>query len=264
MVGKQETRQEVVKQMGILKLENVGLTLDDNTRILNEVTLNLWEGHIHALVGPNGAGKSTLAFAVMGLSGYQEIIGNIYFRGESLRGLSVSERAQRGITLAWQEPARYEGLSVDEFIRAASQQESTDAVSDALSQVGLHPDIYVNRAVDTTLSGGERKKVELASIVAMRPRLVLLDEPDSGIDVSSLEQIFGAIRLLKQMGSTVLLITHSLAVLEQAEHAFLMCSGTIIDKGDIGKIRPYFVNKCLPCNHKNIPELTGVNVDENR
>lgn len=240
--------------MGILELVDVSLTLDDNKRILNGVTLDLWEGHIHALVGPNGAGKSTLAFVVMGLSGYRGIMGDIRFRGESLKDLSVSERAQRGITLAWQEPARYEGLTVRQFIQAASGDKSGRAVADSLNQVGLNSEAYAMRAVDTTLSGGERKKVELASIVAMRPQLVVLDEPDSGIDVSSLEQIFGAIRLLKNMGSTILLVTHSLTVLEQAEHAFLMCCGTIIDKGDTNKIRPYFVNKCIPCDHKNIPD----------
>jgi Fe-S cluster assembly ATP-binding protein len=143
---------------------------------------------------------------------------------------------------------------VRQFIQAASGGKSERAVAESLSQVGLDPETYAVRAVDTTLSGGERKKVELASIVVMRPELVVLDEPDSGIDVSSLEQIFEAIRLLKDMGSTVLLVTHSLTVLEQAEHAFLMCSGTIIDKGDTNKVRPYFVNKCIPCDHKNIPD----------
>jgi len=126
-----------------------------------------------------------------------------------------------------------------------------------LMKVGLNPDEYMERKVDKSLSGGERKKIELASILAMKPKLVMLDEPDSGIDVASLEKIFEAIKLLKEEGSTVILITHSLAVLKQAEHAFLMCNGTIVDKGRVENIIPYFENKCLPCRHKNMPALNG-------
>jgi Fe-S cluster assembly ATP-binding protein len=87
----------------------------------------------------------------------------------------------------------------------------------------------------------------------MQPEVVLLDEPDSGIDVEALERIFDAMAILKQRGSTIITITHSMAVLQKAEHAFLMCHGNIIDKGGIDKISGYFENKCIPCDHKNIP-----------
>jgi Fe-S cluster assembly ATP-binding protein len=119
--------------------------------------------------------------------------------------------------------------------------------------VALDPDQYLSRAVDKTLSGGERKRVELASLLAMQPEAVLLDEPDSGIDIEALNKIFQAIELLKSNGSTVILITHSLAVLKRAEHAFLMCHGDIIDKGSVDRINGYFENKCIPCDHKNMP-----------
>lgn len=89
----------------------------------------------------------------------------------------------------------------------------------------------------------------------MKPKLVLLDEPDSGIDVASLEKIFEAIKILKENGTTVILITHSPTVLKQAEHAFLMCNGMIVDKGRVEKIMPFFESKCLPCDHKNRPDL---------
>jgi Fe-S cluster assembly ATP-binding protein len=107
--------------------------------------------------------------------------------------------------------------------------------------------------VDRTLSGGERKRIELASILTMEPRVVLMDEPDSGIDVEALERIFDALRLLKLRGATVVLITHSLAVLKQSEHAFLICHGRLLDKGPVEKIERYFQNKCLPCPHPNAP-----------
>lgn len=136
--------------MGILEIRDLGLTIDGN-RILDNVSLDIWENHIHALVGPNGAGKSSLAFAIMGLEGYQDIEGEIVFNGESLNGLPVPERAKRGITLAWQEPTRYEGLTVRQFINASSKSKDDKITQDALNQVGMNPDIYLNRAIDRGL-----------------------------------------------------------------------------------------------------------------
>ena len=240
--------------MGIMEIKDLQLSLGGK-KILNKLNLDFWEGHVHALVGPNGAGKSTLAATIMGLEGYRDIEGNITFEGESIIELNTDERARKGMTLGWQEPARYEGLTVRNFVRAGAADKSEDHIRNRLSHVGLNPDLYINRAVDKTLSGGERKKIELASILAMRPRVVLLDEPDSGIDVESLERIFEAIQMLKEMGSTVILITHSLTVLKQADHAFLMCHGELLDKGSVDKIMSYFENRCLPCDHKNAPAL---------
>jgi Fe-S cluster assembly ATP-binding protein len=238
--------------MGILELQNLSLELGGR-RILNGITLDIRPNRIHALIGPNGAGKSTLASTIIGLAGFRRIEGDILFEGTSITGLSVDERARLGITMAWQEPARFEGLTVRQFIRAGSKDKTAARIEAALEQVGLEPSKYMARAVDKTLSGGERKRIELASILAMEPKLVLMDEPDSGIDVEALEKIFEANRTLKANGATVIQITHSLAVLRQSEHAFLMCCGKVIDKGDVGKIAGYFENKCLPCDHTNVP-----------
>lgn len=242
--------------MGILQTKDLSLNLN-NRSILHTLNIDFREGHVHAVVGPNGAGKSTLAFTIMGLSGYRTIEGDILFQGESIKQLSVDERARRGITLAWQEPARFEGLSLFDFIRSSAKDKRKNNIKEVLSMVGLNPVVYMKRAVDKTLSGGERKKIELASILAMQPKIALLDEPDSGIDVESLDRIFDAVKMLKNAGTTVILITHSLAVLKQAEHAFLMCSGTVLEKGTIENIIPYFENKCITCDHKNVPDMNG-------
>ncbi|MCX8124723.1 MAG: ABC transporter ATP-binding protein [Spirochaetes bacterium] len=239
--------------MTILKLENVSLSLD-NKPILNNLSVDFWEGHIHAIVGPNGAGKSTLSYVIMGLSGYRNITGTIYFKGKPINDLSIHQRARLGISLGWQEPARFEGLTVAQYLNA-SKKDHGMSVDEAMEVVGLSTAEYLPRACDKTLSGGERKRIELASLLVMQPELVLLDEPDSGIDIEALERIFDAINLLKERGSTVITITHSMAVLKKAEHAFLMCHGSIIDKGSIDKISGYFENKCIPCEHKNIPVL---------
>lgn len=239
--------EEVILEVRDLVLERGG------RRILDHLSLQVWAGHVHAIVGPNGAGKSTLASTIMGLAGYERPGGDVLFEGRSLVGMSVDERARLGITLAWQEPARFEGLPVRTFVGAGARGDGGSRVEEALELVGLSPAAYLSRAVDRSLSGGERKRVELASILAMQPRLVLMDEPDSGIDVEALSRIFEALRHLKERGSTVLLITHSTAVLRQAEHAFLMCCGRLIDKGATTRIEGYFGARCLPCDHQNLP-----------
>jgi len=244
--------------MSILKVTDLKLHLDGKP-ILDGLTMDFSENRVHAVVGPNGAGKSSLAQTIMGLSGYRQISGDILFKGESILDLDPDERARLGITLAWQEPARFEGLRIRDFIGASvrGKKGAGDPVGDSLRKVGMEPSIYLDRAVDKTLSGGERKKIELASILAMKPKVAILDEPDSGIDIDSLEHIFEAVKLLKREGATVLLITHSIAVLEQAEHAFLICCGRLQDEGDVKSIGNYFGKRCVPCDHKNEPDVSG-------
>ena len=239
--------------MDVLNLKNISLTLGGK-QILYNVSMDIWKGHVHAIVGPNGAGKSTLASIIMGLPGYRNHDGKILFEGEDITGLALDERARLGMTYGWQEPARFEGLSIYDFISASAKDKSKQSIDSILNQVGLSPEKYADRSVDKTLSGGERKKVELASILAMDPDLILLDEPDSGIDVATLDKMFDVIKNLKKKGTTILLITHSLTVLRQADHAFLMCHGQLIEKNTAEKIIPYFENNCIPCPHKNMPD----------
>jgi Fe-S cluster assembly ATP-binding protein len=238
--------------MGIIEIENLHLRLDGKP-ILNGLTMDIWEGHVHAVVGPNGAGKSTLAYTIMGLPAYRHFEGDIRFAGESLKDKPIDQRARLGITLGWQEPARFEGLKVRDFLRCSAKDKSEQNLKNVLEMMSIGPQ-YLDRAVDRTLSGGERKKIELASIIAMEPRVVLLDEPDSGIDVDSLNRIFDALAVFKKRGATVILITHSPTVLNQAEHVFLMCQGCLLEKGSVEKIMPFFSGKCVPCNHKNEPQ----------
>jgi len=223
--------------------------------LLADVTMDIWKGHVHAIVGPNGAGKSTLAQTIMGLSGYRDFEGELIFEGQSIKGLTVDERARLGMTMVFQEPARFEGLGVADFILAGAKEKKASLVDDALNVVGLDPAKYRSRAVDKTLSGGERKRIELASVYAMKPRLVMMDEPDSGVDIDSVQHIFTVIKELKQAGATVILITHSPEVLKQADHAFLLCAGRVVDKGTMEKMYDYFSGRCAPCNHVGNPEI---------
>ena len=239
--------------MTLLDIKNLSLQVN-GSRLLNNINLSLKKKLVYAIVGPNGVRKTTLGNTIMGLEGYREFEGDILFKGESIKDLDIYERALRGITLSWQEPARFEGISIEKYISSSGKDVSSDEVSEILKDVGMIPENYLNRAVDKNLSGGERKKVELASILAMKPELVILDELDSGIDVDTLENIFKAVDYLKSNGSTVILITHSKAVLKKAEYAFLMCNGMILREGKTPVVSKYFSRKCLPCDHKNEPE----------
>jgi Fe-S cluster assembly ATP-binding protein len=232
----------------MLRLTDISL-IRGGKSILHDLDLEVAEGEVHAVLGLNGAGKSTLAAVVMGLGGYAPSAGRILFRGEEITRLPLSERARRGITLAWQEPARFEGLTVDEYLRVGRRRDPALALSprECLSRVGLPPDRYLARPVDTSLSGGERKRVELASVLAMKPALAILDEPDSGIDVLSVAYVVDVIRTMATDGSAVLLITHQEEVAAAADRASSLCGGTILRTGEPQAIARFFRSHCQEC-----------------
>jgi Fe-S cluster assembly ATP-binding protein len=246
----------------VLQLKNLGLSLNGK-QILRNLNLETRPGEIHSILGANGTGKSTLASVILGLSGYREVSGNIVFQGEDITGLPVSERAKRGITMAWQEPARFEGLSVAEYLSLGQRHLRDNALSprECLMKVGLAPENYLARAVDTTLSGGERKRIELASVLAMSPRLAILDEPDSGIDALSIDYVVEVIKTFSRSGTTVLLITHHEEVAEIADRASSLCGGTILKTGDPVAVARFFRNHCQECLHVNLPAQEEQNND---
>lgn len=241
--------------MALLEVRDLSVALDGR-RILNNVCLSVEQGAVHALVGPNGAGKSTLAYTLMGLPAYVPQTGEIVFGGERIDGLSVDERARRGLSLAWQEPARFEGLTVRRFLSAGAAGGDEALLRHALHQVALDPATYLDRFVDESLSGGERKRVELASILVMRPRLLVADEPDSGIDVEALRRMFDLFDTLREQKATVLLVTHSSEVLKHADHATLICCGRTIEAGPAEEIQHYFEDRCIPCPFHDAREVT--------
>jgi Fe-S cluster assembly ATP-binding protein len=243
--------------MGKLELKNLTLKLGGKN-IVENVSIDFREGQIHAIVGPNGAGKSTLAHIIMGLPDYRDIEGEILFDGIPISGLTIDKRAKLGITLAWQEPARFQGISVRSFMLAAAKDKTEEAVELALKMVGLDPDLYKDRAVDETLSGGERKRIELASIIAMRPKLVLMDEPDSGVDIEAINNIFSVIHKLKAEGTTVILITHSPEVLKEADHAFLLCRGQLVKKGPVEEMVCIFNGTYKTCERLVQPQAEAI------
>jgi Fe-S cluster assembly ATP-binding protein len=228
-------------------IEIKGLTFRaGDKKILDDFSMTIEASEVHALLGTNGTGKSTLAYLVMGCEGYRPTLGEIVFDAKSINDLRIFERAKLGITMAWQEPVRFEGISVRDYL--ALKHKDTDP-SQYLEMVGLHPELYLHRMVDKLLSGGERKRIELASILALNPKLAILDEPDSGIDMLSTQDIVNVINAFKENGSSVLLITHREEIVLIADRASQICNGRVVCSGDPEKVAEYYkARKCLVCD----------------
>ena len=245
----------------MLTLTNVTLQKGDR-KILDHLNLTVQSNEIHSILGVNGTGKSTLAYAIMGLGDYPIQEGKILFNGQDITALNMTERARLGITLAWQEPARFEGISVLSYLNLAQRQQKEKTLpAELLQKVGLDPKRYLLRDLDSTLSGGERKRIELAAILAQRPQLAILDEPDSGIDALSIEQIKNVILTLAANGSSVILITHHEQMAAMADRSSVLCAGKILKTSIPEEVTRFFRNHCQPCTHVNQPETEGVKND---
>ncbi|MBI5870019.1 MAG: ATP-binding cassette domain-containing protein [Actinobacteria bacterium] len=258
----------------MLIVDNINLK-KGGRQIINDVSFQVADGEIFGILGANGAGKSSLAFALMGSPDYQPDRGSISFDGVDITHMPMDERARMGITLAWQEPARFEGIPVPDFVLLGSggQRDSANGgggqrdsakggggpdsalAGRCLEQLRLTPSEYNHRFVDRTLSGGERKKVELASVLAMKPRLAILDEPDSGIDMVSQEAVISMIYEIRDNGGSVILITHEEEVVKIADRAALMCSGLAFKTGATQEIVDYYRGRCAPCISKEYPSV---------
>ena len=231
--------------MALLDIRGLSYDVADK-RILDKLSLKIDEGEVHALLGTNGTGKSTLAYLITGCEGYRPASGEILFDGRAIDELQIHERAGLGITMAWQEPVRFEGITVRNYLTLKNKE--TDQ-SVYLDMVGLNPSLYLHRMVDKSLSGGERKRIELASILALKPRLAVLDEPDSGIDMLSTKDIIRVINLFKENRSSVLLITHREEIALIADRASQLCRGRILCSGTPEKVAEYYKSKkCLVCD----------------
>jgi len=236
--------------MPLLEVNNVvyGAGPDGRTPILAGLSLAIEAGEVHALLGTNGTGKSTLAYLIMGCDRYKPSSGEISLSGAEVNDLSIHERAGLGITMAWQEPVRFEGITVRDYLTL--KHPSLDAAP-FLDIVGLAPELYLDRMVDKCLSGGERKRIELASVLALNPKLAILDEPDSGIDMLSIQDVLNVLSAFKRNGSAVLLITHREELARAADRASQLCNGTIICSGSPEKVAEHYkARQCLICKNR--------------
>lgn len=199
----------------------------DNKQILNHINLTFDENKFYVITGPNGSGKSTLVKIIMGIE--KPDSGQILFNGEDITNLNVAERAKKKIAFAFQQPVRFKGITVFDLLNlAAGKKLDKKGVCQILSKVGLCANEYVDREVNNSLSGGELKRIEIASVIARDPKLAIFDEPEAGIDLWSFQNLIKVFKSFsKETAGITLVISHQERILNIADEIILLESGQI-------------------------------------
>ena len=217
--------------MCMLRLENVCF-FKDNKDILKDINLEIEEGKFIAITGPNGSGKSTLAKIIMGIE--KPTSGKIFFNGEDITNLSIDQRANKGISFAFQQPVKFKGITVYDLLKLSAKKEVSRAEAcEYLSAVGLCAKEYIDREVNASLSGGELKRIEIATVALRKTKLTIFDEPEAGIDLwsfSNLIEVFEDMR--KLINGSIIIISHQERILNIADVIVLMNEGKIEQIGD--------------------------------
>ena len=236
----------------MLEIQNLWYKVEEKP-IIQGLNLTIGDNETLCLLGTNGTGKSTLAYLLMNARGYFPCQGKILLDKKDITFSSITDKAKAGITLAWQEPVRFEGLTIRDYLKVSKSNASESELEEIIEAVGLNSDKYLDRMVDTTLSGGERKRIELAAVALMSPKLAILDEPDSGIDILSINEIASIINAMEKRGTSILLITHREEIAKIADRAAILCCGQILMEGPAEEISDKFKSGCTVCAHVNIP-----------
>ena len=220
--------------------------------ILNDVSLTISDNRFVVITGPNGGGKTTLAKAIMGL--VQPTSGQILWNGEDVTGLSVTERARRGISYGFQQPPRFKGLKVKDLLELASGKGLThEEECQFLTRVGLCANDYIDREVDTSLSGGEVKRIEIATILARKAGLMIFDEPEAGIDLWSFARLTETFQQLHDAKDATLgVISHQERIINLADEIVMVSGGQITQYGPKEEIFPLILaNTVTGCSYMN-------------
>lgn len=217
----------------MLELKNVSYRVSDaegEKDILKDISLTI-EDRFVAITGPNGGGKSTLARVLAGI--IQPTEGRILLDGEDITGLSITERAHKGISFAFQQPVRFKGITVKDLIAlAAGKKLSTGEVCNYLSEVGLCAKDYVNREVNSSLSGGELKRIEIATVMARGTKLSIFDEPEAGIDLWSFQNLIQVFEQMhEKINGSIIIISHQERILNIADRIIVISDGRITADG---------------------------------
>ena len=220
----------------MIKLKDITYTVKDNETgenrtILQDIDVEFPAGKITVITGHNGSGKSTLIRLLMGIN--KPTSGEIYINNKKANNLSITERAQMGLTMAFQQPIKFKGLTVKDMLTIASGKElNLSTACEYLAQVGLCAKDYIDRELDDTLSGGELKRIEIASVAVRGAKLTIFDEPEAGIDLWSFNNLIKVFEEMRNIiGGTILIISHQERILNIADEIILLNNGKIEKQG---------------------------------
>ncbi|MCI9469048.1 MAG: ATP-binding cassette domain-containing protein [Oscillospiraceae bacterium] len=233
----------------MLELKNICFTAEEDgvwKEILKNISLTIDERFV-AITGPNGGGKSTLIKIIAGV--ITPTSGQIILDGEDITGLSITERAHKGVSYAFQQPVRFKGITVYDLIQLASgRQLSISEACQYLSEVGMCARDYVNREVNASLSGGELKRIEIATILARSTKLSLFDEPEAGIDLWSFGSLIKVFEnLYEKIQGNIIIISHQERILNMADRVIVLAGGKVSADGSREAVLPTLMNTGGPC-----------------
>ena len=225
----------------MLAIKNLSYVTPEGKVILDDVNLTVNNKFV-AITGPNGSGKSTLAKIIAGIITPTE--GSIILDGTDLTGMSVTDRAKNGVSFAFQQPVRFKGITVMDIISIAAGRElSLDEACDYLSEVGLCARDYINREINESLSGGELKRIEIATAFARSTKLTIFDEPEAGIDLWSFQSLIKVFeRMYEKTNGSIMIISHQERILSFADQIILLSAGKIAAVGGKDEIMPMLMN----------------------
>ena len=211
----------------MLRLENISWSTPNGVKILNDLSLTVGDNELTVITGPNGGGKTTLAKIIAGIELPQS--GKIYFNDIDITDMDVTERAKLGVSFAFQHPVRFKGITVRKLLELSyGSKMSEDKVCDVLSRVGLCAREYTEREVNATLSGGEIKRIEIASVLARHTKLSVFDEPEAGIDLWSFTNLIKAFEQIREtLEGTLMIISHQERILNIADTIVVVGGGTV-------------------------------------
>lgn len=233
----------------MLELKDICYTLPDGKEILKHIDLTVRDNEFMVITGPNGGGKSTLAKLIAGI--VTPTSGQILLDGQDITGLDITNRANIGISFAFQQPVRFKGITVRDLLSLASGKDlSVREACGYLTQVGLHGASYVEREVDATFSGGELKRIEIAIALARESRLSIFDEPEAGIDLWSFQNLIQVFERMqeKTKDGSILIISHQERILDIADEIVVISAGQIINHGPKDEILPQLLGTSSAVN----------------
>ena len=230
----------------MLELKNICFERD-NKKILDNINLKIDSNKFVAITGPNGSGKSTLAKIIMGIE--KPDSGKIIFNGEDITDYSIAERAKRGISFAFQQPVKFKGITVFDLIKLSSKDGIGKAdACEVLSSVGLCAKEYIDREVNSSLSGGELKRIEIATVAVRNSKLTIFDEPEAGIDLWSFKNLIQVFEDMKQeLHGSILIISHQERILNIADQIIIVNNGKIEETGTSDEIMGKVLNSSKVC-----------------